>query len=62
MPVYFTESDEYFTKFSQVNAKFNHMVIYRSCLINAPYITNPEQSIISDPGTGRLTVNSFVAF
>ncbi len=61
-PVYFTESDEYFTKISQVNAKFNRMVIYRSCLIHSPYINNPEQSINSNPGTGRLTVNSFVAF
>ncbi len=61
-PAYFTESDQYFTKISVVNAKYNRMVIYRSCLIHSPYITNPERSVDDNPDTGRLTVNSFVAF
>ena len=58
---YFTESDERFTKIGLVNAKFNRMVIYRSCLLHSPYI-NPNQSVDSNPRTGRLTINSFFAF
>jgi hypothetical protein len=59
---YFTDSDPQFTKLGVVPAKFNRMVIYRSCTLHSPYLTNLEHSINSDPCTGRLTVNSFVAF
>lgn len=61
-PAYFTDSDEFFTKISMVQAKYNRLIIYRSCLIHSPYISNPEKSVDSNPATGRLTVNSFVAF
>lgn len=59
---YFTESDEQFTKINHIDAQFNRLVIYRSCLIHSPYISNPDISVSSDPATGRLTANSFVAF
>lgn len=58
---YFTESDEHFTRIGLVDAKFNRMIIYRSCLLHSPYI-NSAHSINSNPRAGRLTVNSFVAF
>lgn len=58
---YFTESNAYFTKTGLVNAKFNRMVIYRSCLLHSAHI-NPNQSVDSNPLTGRLTINSFFAF
>lgn len=58
---YFSESNEYFTKTGMVSVRFNRMVIYRSCLLHSSYI-RPERSIDTNPRTGRLTVNSFVAF
>jgi|GEM_PF-47992 len=58
---YFTDSNERFTKIGLVDAKFNRMIIYRSCLLHSPHI-NPDQSVDADPRTGRLTVNSFFAF
>jgi hypothetical protein len=60
-PEYFSNSDERFTKIGFLPAAVNRMVIYRSCVLHSPYI-NPEKSVDSDPRTGRLTVNSFVAF
>lgn len=59
---YFTDSDSQFTKLGILPANFNRMVIYRSCTLHSPYLTNIEHSINSDPRTGRLTVNTFVAF
>jgi len=59
---YFTDSDQQFTKLGVLPAKFNRMVIYRSCTLHSPYLTNLEHSINADPRTGRLTVNTFVAF
>lgn len=58
---YFTESNEYFTKIGFLPAAVNRMVIYRSCVLHSAYI-NSERSIDSNPRTGRLTVNTFVAF
>ena len=58
---YFTDSNEYFTKTGVVDVRFNRMIIYRSCLLHSSHI-RPERSIDSNPRTGRLTVNSFVAF
>lgn len=58
---YFKESNENFSKIGMVNAKFNRMVIYRSCLLHSPHI-NPAQSVNPNPRTGRLTINSFFAF
>lgn len=58
---YFTESNENFSKIGMVSAKFNRMVIYRSCLLHSPHI-NPTQSVDPNPRTGRLTINSFFAF
>lgn len=57
---YFTESDDYFEKIGLVSPKFNRMVIYRSCLLHAAHIE--PSSVNPDPRTGRLTINSFVAF
>ncbi len=57
---YFTESDDYFEKIGIVNPRFNRMVIYRSCLLHAAHIQ--PSSVNPDPRTGRLTINSFVAF
>jgi hypothetical protein len=59
---YFTDSDAQFTKLGVLPAAINRMVIYRSCTLHSPYLINPAHSINSDPRTGRLTVNSFVAF
>ena len=58
---YFTESDERFTKIGVANAKFNRLIVYRSCLLHSPYI-DAKVSVNPDPLRGRLTVNSFVAF
>ena len=58
---YFTESNESFSKIGMVDARFNRMVIYRSCLLHSPHI-NPTQSVDPNPQTGRLTINSFFAF
>ncbi|BFM21584.1 DUF6445 family protein [Gilvimarinus japonicus] len=57
---YFSDSNEYFTRIGKVDAKFNRMVIYRSCLLHSALVG--DKSIDSNPKTGRLTVNSFVAF
>jgi len=59
---YFTDSDARFTKIGWLPAAVNRMVIYRSCVLHSPYLLNPEHSINADPRTGRLTVNTFVAF
>jgi hypothetical protein len=59
---YFTDSNTQFTKLGVLPAAVNRMVIYRSCTLHSPYLTNPEHSINADPRTGRLTVNTFVAF
>lgn len=59
--VYFTDTNERFTKIGLVNARFNRMIIYRSCLLHSPYI-NPNHSVDPNPRTGRLTINSFFAF
>lgn len=59
---YFTDSDERFTKIGFLPAALNRMVIYRSCVIHSPYLLNPAHSINPNPRTGRLTVNTFVAF
>ncbi|GGY62395.1 hypothetical protein GCM10011613_02350 [Cellvibrio zantedeschiae] len=59
---YFSESNERFTKIGFLPAALNRMVIYRSCVIHSPYLIDPGRSINSDPRTGRLTVNTFVAF
>lgn len=59
---YFTDSDVQFTKLGVLPVAFNRMVIYRSCTLHSPYLINPEHSINADPRTGRLTVNTFVAF
>jgi hypothetical protein len=58
---YFTDSDERFTKIGFLPAAVNRMVIYRSCVLHSPYIV-AERSIDANPRTGRLTVNTFVAF
>lgn len=58
---YFTDSNERFTKIGLINANFNRMIIYRSCLLHSPYI-NPNHSVDPNPRTGRLTINSFFAF
>ncbi|WP_157672140.1 DUF6445 family protein [Cellvibrio sp. PSBB006] len=58
---YFTDSDERFTKLGVADAKFNRMIIYRSCLLHSPYIDS-TYSVDDNPKTGRLTANSFVAF
>jgi hypothetical protein len=59
---YFTDSNAQFTKLGVLPAAINRMVIYRSCTLHSPYLINPEHSINADPRTGRLTVNTFVAF
>ena len=59
---YFTDSDAQFTKLGVLPAAINRMVIYRSCTLHSPFLINPEHSINPDPRTGRLTVNTFVAF
>ena len=59
---YFSDSDEHFTKIGFLPAAVNRLVIYRSCVIHSPYLINTEHSINADPLTGRLTVNTFVAF
>lgn len=58
---YFKDSNEHFTKIGLVDAKYNRMIIYRSCLLHSPHI-NPNQSVDHNPRTGRLTINSFFAF
>ena len=58
---YFADSDEQFTKLGFLPAAVNRMVIYRSCVLHSPYI-DPAISIDANPSTGRLTVNTFVAF
>ncbi len=59
---YFSDSNEHFTKIGFLPAAINRMVIYRSCVIHSPYLIDPEYSINANPRTGRLTVNTFVAF
>ena len=62
LQAYFSDSDERFTKIGFLPAAVNRMVIYRSCTIHSPYLIDPALSINADPRTGRLTVNTFVAF
>jgi hypothetical protein len=59
---YFSDSSEHFTKIGFLPAAINRMVIYRSCVIHSPYLINTAHSINANPRTGRLTVNTFVAF
>lgn len=58
---YQIDSDRRYTKIGEVQAKLNRLVIYRSCLLHSPNI-NLTKSVSSDPLSGRLTLNSFVAF
>lgn len=59
---YFTDSNAQFTKLGILPAAFNRMVIYRSCTLHSPFLINPAHSINANPRTGRLTLNTFVAF
>jgi hypothetical protein len=60
-PRYQLDSDRRYSKTGEINACFNRLVIYRSCLLHSPYI-NLQKSIDTNPHTGRLTLNSFLAF
>jgi hypothetical protein len=58
---YFDNSDEQFTFLGMIPAKFNRLVIYRGSLLHTACI-NPSISINPNPGSGRLTVNTFYDF
>ncbi|HEY8941529.1 MAG TPA: DUF6445 family protein [Cellvibrio sp.] len=58
---YQIDTDRRYTKIAAINAQFNRLIIYRSCLLHAPFINLPK-SIDPNPHTGRLTLNSFIAF
>jgi hypothetical protein len=58
---YVGDSTELFTKIGMVQAAVNRMVIYRGCMLHAPYI-DTAVSIDQNPKTGRLTVNTFYDF
>lgn len=58
---YIVDTNERFTKLGHVDVKYNRMIIYRSCLLHSAHV-DPAVSVDTDPRTGRLTANAFVAF
>lgn len=58
---YFDRSDEQFTFLGMMPARFNRLVVYPGSLLHSACI-NPARSLSSDPGQGRLTVNTFYDF
>lgn len=60
-PRYFGDSDDRFELLGMMPARFNRLVIYRGSLLHSA-IVNPATALASDPGTGRLTVNTFYDF
>lgn len=58
---YFTESDEQFELFKELEYKPNRLVIYPGQLLHSILI-RPKNDIDSNPKTGRLTANIFFEF
>lgn len=58
---YITESSENFTQIATIDAKFNRLVLYKGSLLHSAHVKS-EESIDSNPQTGRLTVNTFYDF
>lgn len=58
---YIADSNERFTRIGSVEVNYNRLVIYPSFLFHSACV-DPAVSVDQNPRTGRLTVNSFVAF
>jgi hypothetical protein len=58
---YIVDSNERFTKIGSVDVNYNRLVIYPSFLLHSACIDSTI-SVDSNPRTGRLTANAFVAF
>ncbi|MDG1750851.1 MAG: DUF6445 family protein [Thalassotalea sp.] len=58
---YFTESDEHFELYHQIEYKPNRLVIYPGQLLHS-IIISPQHDIDPNPNTGRLTANIFIEF
>ena len=50
-----------FERIASVEARYNRLVLYRSCLLHSGNIEQPE-SLTDDPRTGRLTSNAFICY
>lgn len=55
------EQTDGYTKIGSVEAQFNRLVIYRSCILHSGIISAPEE-LSDDPNKGRLTANFFVDY
>ena len=58
-PRYIGESTELFDRIDHCEARFNRVVIYRGINLHSADISN-DVALSSDPGSGRLTVNTFL--
>ena len=58
---YVRGSTDAYDQIGHVDAKFNRMVIYRSCLLHSGQILRPHDLSL-DPRNGRLTANVFVNY
>lgn len=57
---YIAGDTDLFERTAQVEARYNRMVLYRSCLLHSGAIS-PDAALSPDPLVGRLTVTGFLA-
>lgn len=58
-PEYYTGKDQRFISIFKVEAKFNRAIIYFGCSLHSIDV-DPDEMLIDDPKSGRLTVNTFL--
>lgn len=58
---YMSGDDDMFEAAARFDAKFNRMLIYRSCFLHSADI-NTAMGLSSDPRIGRLTANIFLTY
>lgn len=58
---YVGDSDARYERIGGVEAHFNRMAVYRSCLLHSAHVT-PGVALPADPTRGRLTANIFLNF
>lgn len=56
---YVDDGAPWFERTAQVDAAFNRMIVYRSCILHSGTVPSPAQ-LTADPRRGRLTANIFL--
>ena len=57
-PAYLTESNDYFQRVCTVAAAWNRLIFYDGTIFHSGDISQPDR-MVSDPASGRLTLNGF---